>query len=164
MAYDRPRALRGILHRDGGGFTFVELLLAVSILAVIVVGIQEMFIMASVLGDVSSNTSIAIIEARNKIEEIRNTPFDDIVTNYSLAGDPGKTFNAVNIQGKGVVTIDDTDPLLLKVTVDVSFLCKNNRKIGEDKNLDGILEGGEDDNGNGKLDSVATLTTYIAKR
>lgn len=152
------------LHSRCAGFTFVELLLAVSILAVIVVGIEEMFIMASVLGDISTNTSKAIVEARNKLQEIQNTNFDQIVTKYSQGGDIGNTFDLINLRGKGVVTIDQTNPELLIITIDISFMNKNNRVVGEDQNLDGILEGGEDINGNNKLDSVATLTTYKAKR
>ncbi len=164
MLFRRIKSSVQTLYPRGAGFTFVELLLAVSILAVIVVGIEEMFIMASVLGDISTNTSKAIVEARNKLQEIQNTNFDQIVTKYSQGGDIGNTFDLINLRGKGVVTIDQTNPVLLIITIDVSYMNKNNRVVGEDQNLDGILEGGEDVNNNNKLDSVATLTTYIAKR
>jgi len=52
---------------------------------------------------------------------------------------------------------------LLQATVSVCWRQKN-RVIGEDKNLNGALDAGEDANGNKIIDSPVELTTLIVNR
>jgi len=63
----------------------------------------------------------------------------------------------------GVVYVDDTNPELLEVTVSVCWQ-QVLRVIGEDKNLNGVLDAGEDTNGNGKIDSSVQLVTRIVNK
>ncbi len=144
--------------------SFVELLVAVSILSVTIVGMVEVFAMASNLGNMSTNLSLALIEASNKMEELRHADFSSIVVDYSQGGVSGNVFNLSMLPGKGVITIDAANPDLLMVTIDVCYRNKNNRVTGEDLNLDGFLDSGEDLNANGKIDSSASISSYIARR
>lgn len=41
---------------------------------------------------------------------------------------------------------------------------EKNRIIGEDANLNGVLDAGEDDNENGELDSPAHIETVIVQK
>jgi hypothetical protein len=45
----------------------------------------------------------------------------------------------------------------------VCYREKPNRVIGEDINLNGILDGGEDLNGDGRLSSLCEITYFIGR-
>ncbi len=145
-------------------FSFTELLIAVSILSVVLAGMMEMFLLYSSLGETSSKTRLALTEVQNKIEEIKSTPFNSIVTNYSAGGTLGNTFALSSLNGRGVIDIDQSIEHILKVTINASFKVKNDRVVGEDKNLNGTIDVGEDVNSNSVLDSSVNVTTYVSKR
>jgi len=150
------------------GFTLMELMFTAGIVALVVAGLLQLFIYCLSLGEMAGNVTFAVSEAQGVLEEMRNHNFEDIVTDYGPAGTPGNTFNLTQVEGMGVIYIDDTtgelNDDLLEVEVVVSFRTKPNRIIGEDRDLDGQLDAGEDNNGNLQLDSPATLVSLIAKR
>jgi len=124
--------------------SFTEILVAVSILSVVLAGMMEMFLTFEVLGDISSKTQLALVEAQSKMEEIESTAYSSIVTNYSSGGSPGNTFSLNSLTGTGSIVIDNGVAGLLKVTINVSYTVHNNRIIGASN-------------------SPVTLTTYIAQ-
>ena len=88
----------------------------------------------------------------------------DAIIKISTTTICGTNFTVNNIpQNRGVVYVDDSNPELLKVTISVSWK-QGNTVVGEDRNLDGSLNAGEDSNGNGILDSPVELTTLIVNR
>lgn len=143
------------------GFTLVELLVVVGILAVVILGMIQTFLVGAILSELSNRKTIAISEAQDKLEEIRNYTYDDIAADYASGGTIGNTFNLSQITGKGVITIDSSTASLLKIDIAVSFRGKDGRIIGEDLDLDGVIDAGEDVNGNGVLDSPVELSTYF---
>ena len=141
------------------GFVLPEVLLATIIAAFAVCGLLLMYIAAMDSIKTSKNASIATSAAQGLIEEIRNTPFPDIVTDYNQL-----IFSVNNIPfSSGIVYIDDANPEFLLVTVSVCWR-QGNRIIGEDSNLNGALDAGEDKNGNGIIDSTVELVTQVANR
>jgi type II secretory pathway pseudopilin PulG len=141
------------------GFVLPEVILATAIAAFVICGLLFTYVAGMDLIRTSKNASIATSAAQGLIEEIRNTPFPDIVTNYNLL-----KFSVNGItSSSGVVYVDDTDPEFLLVTVSVCWR-QGNRIIGEDLNLNGELEAGEDTNGNGIIDSTVELVTQVANR
>ena len=150
------------------GVTFVELLITSAILSVVILGCLQLFIYSSTEAEMTGNLTSALTETQNKIEEIRNHTYSNIVTDYASGGTPGNTFNLTLLTGKGIVYIDNsTAPCnseLLCLQVVVSWRNKYNRVVGEDQNLNGVLDAGEDLNGNGKLDSPAMLMSMITRR
>ena len=62
-----PRSIR--LHKFAAdrGFTLVEVLIAVGILAVVIVGLLQLFVYCSTLAEAAGNTTLAVNEAQNKI-------------------------------------------------------------------------------------------------
>ncbi len=158
---------RSILNRENnGGFTLVELLVTAGILAFCIISIMQLFIYAGIEASLAGNKTQAISEAQNKIEEIRNHNFANIVANYGVGGTPGNIFNLSSLTGKGVVEIDNSNPELLVITVLVCWQDKGGRIIGEDANLDGVLDAGagEDTDGDNKLDSPVTIVTMLTRR
>ncbi|MCA9403278.1 MAG: type II secretion system protein [Candidatus Omnitrophica bacterium] len=146
------------------GFTLLELLFAVSVLVTAIAGMVRLFMYTSTAADIAGRQTIAVTEAQTKLEEIRNTNYDLVATNYGSGGSPGNTFDLSLINGKGVIYIDSSNAELLVLEIVVSWNNKYNRVVGEDKDLDGILDAGEDENGNGKLDSSVELITYLTRR
>ncbi len=146
------------------GFTLVELLVVVAILSFILTGMIGLFIQTSTHGNMSTNKTIALNEAQGILEAVRNHDFDSIVTDYSFGGSPGDTFALTNPTGMGKIYINSADPDLLTLQVVVSWQDKYNRIIGEDTDLDGVLDGGEDINGNTQLDSPVSLMSMITRR
>lgn len=60
-------------------------------------------------------------------------------------------------------TVPDANSTVLELHVAACWTSRG-RGIGEDLNCDGTLDGGEDANGNGLLDSPAMATTRVAVR
>lgn len=145
------------------GFTLVELLVVTGILGIIILGLIQSLILGSILADLASRKTIAVSEAQDKIEEILNHTFDNIVVDYASGGTPGNTFTLAQVPGMGVVTAAVYTANVVQVDVVVSFQLTNGRVVGEDSDLDGVLDVGEDANGNGVLDSQVKLSTYIRK-
>ncbi|MFH1281435.1 MAG: hypothetical protein ABIH91_01780, partial [Candidatus Omnitrophota bacterium] len=145
-------------RRSEKGFVLPEVMLAAAIAAFAVCGILLMYVTAMDLIRTSKNASIATSAAQGLIEEIRNTPFPEIVTNYNLlkfSVDGIPPINGV-ASSSGIVYVDDTDPEFLLVTISVCWR-QGNRIIGEDINLNGELDVGEDTSGNGIIDSTVEL-------
>ena len=146
------------------GFSLVEVICTVGILAVVLVGLLELFIYTSALAEMSGNLTVALNAAQGKMEEIRNHSFSLITTDYASGGSPGNTFDVSQPTGKGVIYVDSSNSDLLKIKIVVSWRNKKNRIIGEDINLNGSLDAGEDLDGNGQLDSLASIESLIAKK
>lgn len=146
------------------GFTLTEVLVSAAILVVVSVGLIQVFLRASALSSLSGNMTIAMSEAQDKIEEIRNHDFDLIMTDYVSGGTPGDIFSLSEVTGTGKIYISNANPDLLEMEVVISWQEKDDRVIGEDQDLDGVLDAGEDINGNGQLDSTARIITYLARR
>jgi hypothetical protein len=100
--------------------------------------------------------------AQKKIEEIRNYSFSDIYNDYN-----NTTFTVDEMpsgNSKGVIYVDNSNPDLLKLTVSVCWRQRGTLVVGEDRNLNGVLNTGEDLNGNNMIDSTVQLVTLIANR
>ena len=138
------------------GMTTVELLIAILILSPIFVSTMYVFIKCSRLAEFSRHASMAMISCRDKLTEIENTDFSQILSQYQ-----GSTFNLSGLEGKGTVLIDDTTAGQLDITVSFAWKEKDGRVIGEDADLDGQIDVGEDLNGNGLLDSPVMLSTRV---
>ncbi len=135
------------------------MLLAAAILSYAVCGILALYANCLELMSISKNTSIAVNASQGLMEEMRSSVFSDIVNNYN-----GLNFTVNTMpSNRGIVYVDDTDPELLRVTISV---CWNQRSriIGEDSNLNGVLNTGEDINNNGIIDSPVQLITQVANR
>lgn len=139
------------------GYTLIEILFAIGLLAFALCGILVTFTSAMSLNAFSKNINIATNAAESLMEKIRTDAFPNIVGDYN-----GLVFNVTAIPASvGVVYVNNTNPELLNVTISVCWR-QGTRIIGEDKNLNGVLNAGEDTNGNGIIDSPVKLTTQIA--
>ena len=138
----------------------MEMLLAVAILAYILCGMLAMYISCFDLISTSRNMSIATNAAEGLMEQIRSYNFTQIASDYDQLT---FTVNGLPAQNMGVVYVNDTNPELLQVTISVCWRQKG-RIIGEDTNLNGVLNGAEDVNGNNIIDSPVELVSLIVNR
>ncbi len=138
-------------------FTLVEILVAIVIIAIMTGVILSLFFYCLNLNEKTRENLMAMVEVQNKLEEIRNLDYSSLSGGFFLLN---------NLVGSGVIYVDNfTNPDLLTITVVISWLSeKDGQAIGEDKNFNGVLDAGEDLNGNGRVDSPVSLTTFLARR
>ncbi|MBU4312687.1 MAG: prepilin-type N-terminal cleavage/methylation domain-containing protein [Candidatus Omnitrophica bacterium] len=149
-------------HKHNSGFTLLEMMIGAMILIVALVGIIAAYTGCFTLNETARNLTIAINGCQEKLEEIRNESFGQIFANYNST-----TFEVAglsNSDSEGVVEVNNTNPDLLRISVTICWQQKGDRIFGEDSDLDGALDAGEDVNGNDQLDSPAKLVTLIARR
>ena len=142
------------------GITLMEFLSAFVILVVVLTVTLGGYMLSLQLSELSKNYSIATNAVKSRMEEIKNTPFNNILANNNT------TFTYNNLNGWGFVYVQIpviTNPNLLQVTVSFCWKNQNGRMIGEDKNNNGIKDAGEDVNGNGMIDSPVKFSTFIYK-
>ena len=150
--------------RRGSGFTLLELLITTGVMMVAIAGLLQLFVGCLWQSESSGKLTGAMAEAYGKWEEVQATNFDNIIPNFSKGGVPGNVFPLATTAGNGAVYLQAISPDVLQVDIVVSWRDKGNDVVGEDKNLNGILDGGEDLNNNGRLDSPTSLTALIARR
>lgn len=138
------------------GFTLVELMVAAVIMIIAFVGILVAYIRCLEISEMSKNSSTALTASKSHMEQIKNTTFADILATYHNVA-----FTAPNLNGMGVSYVDASNPDLLQVTVTFCWRQKSGLRVGEDTDLDGVIDAGEDVNANGMLDSPVQLVTYI---
>jgi len=146
------------------GFSLIEVLVVSGILITVIIGLIQVFVYCSTLFDSAGNLAGTVAEAQSKLEEIRNHTYSQITTDYASGGTPGNTFNLSKGNGKGAIYIDSSNSDLLQMTLVVSWRNQNGRIVGEDLNLDGVLDTGEDIDSNNKLSSPTTIVSLIARR
>jgi len=159
------------------GFSLAEVLLAVAILGFALCGILGTYLACFNLTITSKNVNLATSAAQGVIEEIRNTPYSRMVDNHQVQLG-GQFYNLTLVsanlyrlnftvnnmpQNMGIVYINQANPDLLTVTAAVCWR-QGNAVIGEDTNLNGILDGGEDRNGNNLISSTVELVTQVIAR
>lgn len=123
------------------GFTLVEVLITIGILAVVIVGLLQLFVYCSTLAEAAGNTTLAVSEAQNKMEEIRNHDFIAIAIDYASGGTPGNTFALTSLNGSGRITTIQVggSSELLQIQIDVSWQNKNGRNFSTA--LTGLIAG-----------------------
>ena len=154
---------------NSSGLTLVEVLVASAIFAFCLSGLLLTYMDLFILTDISRDSTIANNVLQAKMEEIKSMDFSELAalnnTNFDVVDSNS------GVIGKGVVYITNAvDPFvnstysdLKTARVAISFTSRN-RVIGEDKDLDGILDAGEDDiryNGTGVLNSPVEAITLI---
>ncbi len=146
---------------DNSGLTLVEMMIASFILVVAFVGVLLTFLKCMQLNEFNTNSNHAVVAAKNRMEQIKDTDFLLQVGTWN-----GTVFSAADLgeisgNSSGVSYVDNTLADLYEVTVSVCWRQKNGQIVGEDSDLDGVLDAGEDTNGNGMIDSPVQITTLI---
>lgn len=145
------------------GFTLIELVIGVGILLMTILGVISVYNHSILLSRLSEGRVLALESAQGKLEEMRMSSYTTLQLDYGSSpppGKPGNTFVPEGLSGMGNVAFFDQSNPAIGVQVSVSWSEKG-RLFGEDANLNGVLDAGEDTNGNGRLDSPVQLVTYF---
>lgn len=156
MDYEYCFLEEDLAMNNRSGFTLPELLVAAVVFVLTFVGIIYSFIKGMELNEVSQNTSMALAASKNRMEAVRNTPFNQIYNTFNNV-----TFTAANLTGIGITYVDNSNPDLFQVKTVFCWRQKNGLIYGEDTNLNGVLNTGEDANGNNQIDSPVSLVSYV---
>ena len=142
------------------GFTLIEILVSTLIMAFTITAVLQVLNNLVRLNESNDNIVFGMNELQGMMDQVRNAPFEDIVTVYN-----GRLFTVDALTNRGVVhqgtiAITVLDPDLLRVKMSISWQQRS-RVLGEDQNLNGILDGGEDVNGNGEMDSPCMMAGAV---
>ena len=140
--------------KSNAGLTLPELLMAILILVPLFIGAILTFVKCMEYSAMAKNSSTAILASKNRMAQIDNTIYGQVFANYNST-----TFTAAGLNGIGVTYVNNADPNLLDITISFCWRERNGRVIGEDKDLDGVLDAGEDTDGDNMIDSLVSLTT-----
>jgi len=145
--------------KNRNAFSLIELMIASAILMFIMIGMLSTYIACFELNEFSRSLTLVNNGLQAKMETLRETPFDSLLsldgTNFSISG-----FSTTD--AKGVIDVYYTTYSdLIYVRLVGCWRQKSGRVIGEDKNLNGSLDSGEDD-GDGVLESPAEIITLIS--
>jgi prepilin-type N-terminal cleavage/methylation domain-containing protein len=146
------------------GFTLMELLVIVAIVSVAMVSMMGLYVYVMIEAQVSGEKTMAVLNAQEKIEEVRRHNFNSIATDYAAGGTPGNVFTPSPLDGEGLINIASANADCYTVEVSVAWKSNLGRVIGEDTNLNRQKDAGEDTNGNGVLDFPVILKTMISRR
>lgn len=169
--------------KDNGGFTLTEVLIATVVLVVAVVSMLGLFTHSLALTEAQGASTIAQYVAEEEMEEILGLEYTNgqgikqLYTNINANNDGlwrETNLNLADPNMSGTVYAEEIDTTailnrLMRIKVVVCYRHKN-RIIGEDNGsggggaLNGALDGTEDTNGNGELDSPCQLETVVVNQ
>ena len=153
-----------------GGFTLIEALITTFVLASVGSALVYAIIQCSDLQETSRNLTIATSASQARIEQIRNTEFANIITNFD--GD-ANVFDINGLDGKGRVDasyVSGSGSNLIDIRVAICWRQRGGRIMGEDNGagggsvLDGQLNGTEDADSDGEMDSPCVVYAAIANK
>jgi hypothetical protein len=123
--------------------------------------------------DYLSNFQVAIHATEGELERLSNEDFDTLWTGAAYAGarQNGQRVDINNAELPGGALgvqikpypAGAANPTLLDLSVAACWASRG-RRLGEDQNCNGVLDPGEDANGNGWIDSPAMVSTRIARK
>ena len=111
-----PPTRNGSPKSLGGGFTLVEVVMAISILTLLAVSTIISLVPVSRQNRMSRETEQAVAQVRNVLEQIQATPFSDLPTLYA----DGQVLSIPNLEnGQILIEYGDpaTDPLVIQATL-----------------------------------------------
>lgn len=141
-------------------FSLLELMIGSAILMFIIIGMLSTYVACFELNEFTRNFTLVNNALQAQMETIRETPFTSLLaldgTTFTLEGFPATG-------AKGLIDVYSTSYAdLIYVRLVACWKQKSGRVIGEDKNLNGSLDSGEDD-GDNVLESPAEIVTFINK-
>lgn len=135
-------------------------MIASAVLVTVLAGLLAVFVNCIFLNELNRRLTLAYSAVEAEMETIKNTPFANLDalngTTFNLNGfTAGDAIGRIEVSNEGSSDVK-------RVRITASF---RNRKriIGEDKNLNGALDTGEDVDLNDELNSPVELITLITR-
>lgn len=106
--------------RTDNGFTLIELIISIALLAIGAMSIFHSCFSFGELGEMAHERNIAFFDLETALEDIRSTPFDQIVDRYPDGSRIAK-FDSLHLQRERITVTyrnPDRDPLLITATIE----------------------------------------------
>ena len=118
--------MKKINRKNQEGFTLIEVLISTFILSSAIIGIMQLYVYTSRLGELAGDKIIVLNSIQNKMDEIRNASFGTIATTYPT----GTTFALpTQFTGNGIITLDTSNSSVYDVTVAATWTNKRGRGL-----------------------------------
>lgn len=116
------RNLRARRFRSQAGFTLVEIIIAMAIIVIGVMGLMSTYIYMSTSSAAADETTVAMNAARAKIDEISGMTFSDVIATYQ---NRVVTFDVPGLMpkpaGQATGAVVGTLPTVLEITVTINW-------------------------------------------
>ncbi len=149
-------------RKKSSGFTLLELMIAVAVLVVVLIGLLGTYIACIDLNETTRNANLALFAAQNRMEAIRNSArsFVDIASAYN-----GKQYNISGmLNGSGLLRVsavkESVSSTLINVTIGACWRQRRGRIIG-DCNWSGGTLVFLNSSGNGILNSPVQIVSQV---
>ncbi len=150
--------------RGKKGFTLVEILVSTVIMAIAITSTLKVLIYLLQLNEANQASVECMNTVQGYMDEIKIVNYGDVVAIYNGMRFTVNDLTNRGVRHSGIIYANEIEPdFLIDVQVVICWENKN-RIIGEDKNLNGILDGGEDENGNGRIDSPTMIEGTVLNR
>ncbi len=153
---------KDLTRKGERGFTLLEFVIASGILLISILGALLVYHNSLVLSQYSLGHTLALQSAQAKLEEMRESNYATLTLDYGAGGVQGNTFTPTGLTGMGVITFDTSNAAAVGVRIDVSWL-ERGRLFGEDADRDGVLDTGEDLDGDNLLTGAVQIVTYLTQ-
>jgi prepilin-type N-terminal cleavage/methylation domain-containing protein len=145
------------------GFTLVEILVSTAIMAIAITSTLQILMYLLQMNEANQVSVSCMNRVQGIMDEIKRVTYDDIIL-YN-----GDTFTVDELTTRGIrhlgiIYVNEIEPSFLTDVKVVICWENKTRIIGEDRNFNGSLDGGEDLNGNGQIDSPITIESTIVNR
>ena len=87
-----------------GGFTLIEVIVALSMMLVAGLGVASAFLYSTSNNTGAAERALAMAVAQQRVERLRSVTFDNVASENATVESAGRTYNV-----ETVVTVDDTD-------------------------------------------------------
>lgn len=145
-------------------FSLIEVVVVMAILVLFSSAMLQLYVSLDETTHISTGKLSAVRAADIIISEMKTLNNSEIVSNYSSGGTPGEMIQLSELNGYAQIDIDSSNMDLIDVKIYLHWKDRFGRLFGEDADLDGVLDIGEDLNGNGILDSVFKAGSLIAQK
>jgi type II secretory pathway pseudopilin PulG len=146
-------------HSAHRAFTLLELMIACGITIIALAGLLSTYITCFELQETIRNSNIALNSEQAVLEEMRTAAFTSVYSSYN-----GYNFSLPELNNSlGLVTINNTNPQLLRIDIGVCWQQKSGRILGDCVMNAGVLTF-NNTNADGIMSSPVGLTTYMAQR
>jgi prepilin-type N-terminal cleavage/methylation domain-containing protein len=148
------------------GFTLIEVLFSAGIMAVVLCGLLASYAQTFMLTDLTREISLATNGIRDKLELIKS---ENYIQLSQRALQPAELFSLAGFAPSdscGFIAVTDLGGGLVRIRIVASFRSKSQRIIGEDRNLNGQWDTGEDSMPQGRigqLDSPIEIATLVSQ-
>ena len=121
-----PLLLRGAKQRSNSkGFSLIELMVAVVILVTVILGMFHAYTVCFIGMTNARDRTVATNLAQKKIEDIKNTPFDNIADSSITTEEISGKILTINLISINSTVGENNDSNLKEVTVTVSWFDRN---------------------------------------